>query len=71
MPLDEPKPQSKKHQKEEPEMPLDMNSSTAVLDDEAPIEAAHSKKHQSFSNVQAAKTSTSRMSADDTDNDKQ
>jgi len=35
--------------KEEPEMPLDMNSSTAVLDDEAPIEAAHPKRHQKTS----------------------
>ena len=56
MPKPEPmvKPQGKKkHQKvskkEEPEMPLDMNSSTAVLDDEAPIEAAHPKRHQKTS----------------------
>lgn len=66
-PIAKPAPKSKHH--EEPEMPLDMNSSTAVLDDEAPIEAAHPKKfHKSSAVVESGKPSM--MSADDTDTDK-
>ena len=50
-------------------MPLDMNSSTAVLDDEAPIEAAHPKKSHKSSVVEKS-GKPSLMSADDTDTDK-
>ena len=54
---------------EEPEMPLDMNGSTAVLDDEAPMEAAHPKKaHAKKTSVVESKKS--KMSADDTDTDR-
>ena len=49
-------------------MPLDMNSSTAVLDDEAPIEAAHPKKSHKSSVVEKS-GKLSLMSADDTDTD--
>ena len=66
-----PEPKRKQHKShEESEMPLDMNSSTAILDDEAPMEAAHPKKShfKKTSVVESGKPSM--MSADDTDTDK-
>lgn len=48
-------------------MPLDMAGSTAVLDDEAPIESApHKKSHYK----KETETKSSLMSADDTDTDR-
>lgn len=68
------KPEHKRKHKnqEDPEMPLDMNGgqgSVAVLDDEAPIESAPTKKFHSRKSA-AAETKNSFMTADDTDTDK-